>query len=134
MFMTFILPVIVAVVASFIIGMIWYSPVLFAKAYQQELGMTKDSKMPPMVKSFALGIFGDILLAFVFFTLVVFLGAFTFKQIFLVGFFMWVGGMVPILLGDIAWAGRSWKFFGINAGYRIASVATMSLVFCLFIK
>ena len=56
MFTTFILPIICAVVASFVVGMAWYSPVLFAKIYQKEMGMTKETKMPPMAKSFAIGI------------------------------------------------------------------------------
>ena len=34
------LAVIVAAIASFLVGAVWYSPLLFAKAWQREVGLS----------------------------------------------------------------------------------------------
>ena len=38
------------------------------------------------------------------------------------GFFIWLGFHVPMLLSQVAWEGRSWKLFGLNAAYHFLNL------------
>src|SRR5207248_9060513 len=60
--------VLIAVVANFIFGAIWYMP-LFGKAWAKEMKMDLNAPKPPasvMVKGMSIMIIGNFLMAFVF--------------------------------------------------------------------
>ncbi|MEP6646905.1 MAG: DUF1761 domain-containing protein [Saprospiraceae bacterium] len=61
------LAIAVAVVANFILGFIWYTP-LFGKAWGKEMGFDMTQKPPAgaMVKGMIILIIGNFLMAFVF--------------------------------------------------------------------
>ena len=40
----------------------------------------------------------------------------------------WLGFAVPMLLSGVAWEQRSWKLFGINAGYQLAALLTAAMI------
>ena len=65
--------IVVAAVASFLLGGLWYSPALFGKAWQREVGLTDEQmKNSNMVKIFGLTLILCLLAAWMFAT---FLGA-----------------------------------------------------------
>lgn len=121
------LAVIVAAVAAFLVGALWYSPLLFAKAWQREVGIT-DAGL-------AKGGMGRILgLAFVL-TLIatlvfhMFLGAspgalFGTGAGFAAGLF-WVAGSKGI---DYLFERRSLRLFLINGGHHTVAFTVMGLV------
>jgi hypothetical protein len=37
-------------------------------------------------------------------------------------FFTWIGFYVPMLFSSVAWEGKSWKLFGINAAYHFLAL------------
>jgi hypothetical protein len=121
-----IVPVLVAVVANFILGFIWYTP-LFGKAWAREMGF--DTSVKPtgaqLAKGMTFMVIGNFLLAYVFAHNIAAWGfvpgmeqmSITEKMINAV-FFTWLGFFVPVDLNAVAWENRSWKLFGINAGYH----------------
>ena len=40
----------------------------------------------------------------------------------------WIGFYVPMLLSGVAWENRSWKLFGINAGYHLAALLAAAMI------
>src|SRR5947207_755477 len=126
------LAVLAAVVVNFLIGGLWYGP-LFGKAWAKEAGFAPDFK-PPRSKA-ARGMIMMVIGSF----LIVFVLAHS-EEIwrpsvwkvgpdqnpaiygFFSGFFTWIGFFVPLLLNQVAWELRSWKFFGINAAFHFISL------------
>lgn len=132
------LAVIAAVISSVVIGFLWYGP-LFGGAWLKEMGIAADFKPAPAVlkRSMLLMTVGALLTAVVLacaielsrpsapdaadaapdaiYGLTVALGA-------------WVGFYVPMLLGGVAWENRSWKLFGINAGYHLAALLAAAMI------
>ena len=110
------LAVLVAAVSCFIIGGLWYSPVLFANAWMKEASLTQEEmKQANMVKVFGLSF---VLTLIITFNLAAFLGT--------DAGLVW--GMTAGALAGIGWAAtslgilylferRSLKLFLINAGY-----------------
>jgi hypothetical protein len=123
--------VIAAAVASFVLGGIWYSPLLFSRAWQRESGVT-DEKM----KNANMGvIFGT--------TFVLCLVA-----SFVFGLFLGPRPSMPLGLGAGASAGLCWvassfginylferkslKLFLINGGYHTLQFTLIGLIFALW--
>ncbi|NBU36189.1 MAG: DUF1761 domain-containing protein [Bacteroidetes bacterium] len=131
-----ILAVLVAVVANFILGSIWYMP-LFGKVWGKEMGydpnMKPDKKV--MMKGMAFMVIGNFLFAWVL--------AWTMAGWqFIPGanemgplvnalnsaIFLWLGFYVPGNLTNTVWEKKSWKLFGINAGYQLASLLVVAFI------
>jgi hypothetical protein len=47
---------------------------------------------------------------------------------FFAGFFIWIGFVVPILLNGVAFERKSWKVFGIAAGFQFLSLQAMGMI------
>ena len=47
---------------------------------------------------------------------------------FFAAFFVWLGFIVPILLNGVAFERKSWKVFGIGAGYQALSLVAMAMI------
>ena len=44
------------------------------------------------------------------------------------GFFTWIGFFVPMLLGAVAWEGRSWSLYGLNASYHFVNLQIIAMI------
>ena len=128
--------IIVATLASFFIGFLWYS-VLFRNAWAKEMGMKMDQRPPAgmLVKSLIMNLIGCFLLAFVFAHNT---AAWTFvpgiDQMSTAGavanaaVFTWLGFFVPVDINTVAWEGKSWKLFFINTSYHFAMVLVSAII------
>jgi hypothetical protein len=132
------LALVVAVVASYGFGWIWHGP-LFGKLWMRLMGIPAGAKPQPgqMAISFALGLVGTILTAYVlFFSIEIWRpsvwGIGTDQPFhsygFWGGFFVWLGFYVPMLLGSVAWEGRSWSLFGLNAVYHFINLQILAMI------
>lgn len=103
---------------SFIVGSLWYSPILFGKLWQKEAGIS-DNKLKAGNMGIIFG--GAFILIFIsMFNLAMFLGpkadlSFGMMAGFLTGF-GWVATSIGVLY---LFERRSLKLFFINAGYHI---------------
>ena len=119
--------VLVAVVANFILGFIWYTP-LFGKAWAKEHGIDTTVKPPAgaMAKGMIFMVIGNFLMAYVFAHN---MAAWSYlpgagemsatTSILTASIFTWLGFYLPVDLGTVAWEMKSWKLFGINTGYHL---------------
>ncbi len=133
--------ILVAVVANFVLGFIWYTP-LFGKAWAKEMGY--DSNEPQdksaMFKGMVFMLIGNFLLAYV---LSHNIGAWMFvpgiKEMGPLGnalntaFFTWLGFYFPTALGATVWEKNSWKLFAINTGYHLASLLVVAFIITYWI-
>ena len=125
--------IVVAVVANFIFGAIWYMP-LFGKAWAKEMKMDMTVKPPPsvMYRGMAIMVIGNFLMAYVFAHNIAVWNPVTWGQpaaaswgmevACMAAFFTWLGFYLPQDLGRIAWEKSSGKLFFINTAYHFLSL------------
>jgi hypothetical protein len=124
------LAVLVAALASFILGGLWYSPVLFGKAWQRETGLTDEQlKNGNMARIFGLSFVLALLAAWNFAN---FLGP---RPSLVFGTavgasagLLWVAGSFGI---NYLFERKSLKLFLINGGYHTVQFAIIGLVLAL---
>lgn len=128
------LAILVAVVANFILGFIWYTP-LFGKIWGREMGMPMDQKPDPkvLIKGMLFMVIGNFLCAWV---LAHNIAAWTFvpnanemsisARALSAAIFTWLGFYFPRHLGATVWENNSWTLFGINAGYDLLALILVS--------
>mgnify|MGYP006419927951 CR=1 FL=1 len=128
------MPIILAAVIHFVIGMAWYSPALFGKAWAKESGMTPEKMkaaqekgmVKQMIIAFVLGLASAFVLMHVLIVVLALMGsaAYAYKT----AFFLWLGFMLPIIVSGALWGGRSHKLVAIDAGYWLTGIIAMTLV------
>ena len=128
--------ILVAVVVNFIVGFIWYTP-LFGKIWGKEMGYDPDMKPDKsvMFKGMAFMIIGNFLFAGV---LAHNIQAWQFvpgvkemgqlSNALSAAIFTWLGFYLPGELGATVWQKHSWKLFGINTGYHLASLLVVAFI------
>lgn len=128
--------VLVAVVANFVLGFIWYTP-LFGNAWAKEMGF--DTSVKPAGGEIAKGmifmVIGNFFLAYVFAHNI---AAWNYVpgmdemspalKIVNSTVFTWLGFYLPVDLSAVAWEKRSWKLFGINTGYHFMMLLVASAI------
>jgi hypothetical protein len=117
-----VLPIIVSAICVWLLGALWYSPVLFAKPWVAIIGRKMGEKPKGVVTGMVGSLIGDILLAFVLLHFILWSGADSFGWGAMVGFITWVGYVVGPLYPQSVYEGRPFKYFAINAGYWLISL------------
>jgi hypothetical protein len=122
-----ILAVIVAAVASWLVGAVWYSPALFVKPWRAEIGVPPDAKpdmkkmMPQMIGAFVIALIQAAAFAF-------FLG----KQSIAMGAaYGFVAGLCWVASGfalNYMFEGRSVKLLLINGGYNVVTFTLYGVI------
>jgi hypothetical protein len=120
----------IAAVASFVLGGLWYSPVLFGKAWQRETGLTDEQlKNGNMAMIFGVSLLLALLAAWNFAN---FLGP---RPSLALGIgagasagLLWVGASFGM---NYLFERKSFKLFAINAGYHTLQFTIFGLVLAL---
>ena len=120
--------VLVAAVSTFILGGLWYSPLLFGRAWQKEVGLSDEQmRTANAPKTFGFSFLFSVLMAA---NLAAFLAdpktntAWGATAGFLAGF-----GWVALGLGIIAlFEQKSWKYVAINGGYMTLAFVMMGAI------
>lgn len=131
-----IVAILVATVANFFLGFIWYTP-LFGKIWGKEMGYPPDMRPEKsvMFKGMAFMVIGNFLfagvlahniLAWQFVPGVKEMGPLS--NALSAAIFTWLGFYFPGELGATVWEKHSWKLFGINTGYHLASLLVVALI------
>ena len=125
------LAILVAAVSAFILGGLWYSPLMFVKRWMKESGVTEESaKNANMVKLFSLAFLLSIIASFF---LAMFIGVNAGAVSGAIAGFMAGIGWVFTFLGIIyLFEARSITHFLINALYSVTSLTIMGLIIGLW--
>jgi hypothetical protein len=128
--------ILVTVVANFILGFLWYTP-LFGKAWAKENGF--DTTVKPaggeVAKGMIFMVIGNLFMAYAFASNMM---AWSFVpgmdemstgvKIFNAAFFTWLGFYLPVDLSAVAWEKKSWKLFFINTGYHLTMLLVAAVI------
>jgi len=125
------LAVLVAAVAAFVLGWLWYSPLLFFKPWMRLRGLDpeaamKNAKMPggKLVIEFA----RCFVLAFVIARLMGLLGVTSWLMAIHSGFMLWIGFPLILLTGSVLWDNVPWKVAAIHAGDWLVKLLVIPLI------
>jgi len=131
-----IVAILIAVVANFIFGFLWYTP-LFGKAWAKEMHMDTTQKPPNsvFVRGLIFMVVGNFLMAYVFAHN---MAAWSFvpetaemskmNNAMMAAVFTWLGFFVPGDLSRVAWEKHSWKLFFINTVYHLLSLVIAAMI------
>ncbi|MFN3304625.1 MAG: DUF1761 domain-containing protein [Roseateles sp.] len=116
-----------AALVYFAIGGLWYSPILFAKVWLREAGLSEaQAQQAPLARTFGLSALAALVMAF---NLAAFLGA---KGTLAFGLFAGAAtglGWVAMSLGVIyLFEQRSLKLWLINSGYQVVAFTAMGAI------
>jgi len=121
------LAIIVAAVSVFVLGGLWYSPLMFAKRWMKETGITEEStKNTNMIKLFT---FAFILSLIASFFLAMFIGSKAGAGFGAIAGFMAGLGWVFTFMGiSYLFESRTLVHFLINSTYSVISLTIMGLI------
>jgi len=121
------LAIIVAAVSAFILGGLWYSPLLFAKRWMKETGITEEStKNKSMTKIFGLAFILSLVASFF---LAMFIGPGAGASFGALAGFMAGLGWVFTFMGIIyLFESRTMAHFLINSIYSVLSLTIMGFI------
>lgn len=134
-----ILAIIIAVVANFVLGFLWYTPI-FGRIWGKEMGFNMDEKPPgsALVKGMIFMVIGNFLMAWVFAHNMAVWNPVTWGlppsemspagNAIMAAVFTWLGFFFPGDLGAVAWEKKSWKLFFINTGYHFVSLLVVAMI------
>lgn len=129
-----LLAVLVAALASMVIGSMWYSPMLFGNIWQKYSGVKMDPKADKkaqqkmMLTSFGLGFLSSLVMGAVLAQLIVLTdmeGAAGGAQ---VAFWTWLGFVVTTQLGAVIWEMKSYKLLLIGASNMLVTLLVMGVI------
>jgi hypothetical protein len=122
--------VVVAALAAFVVGALWYSPLLFGKAYMEVRGMNPDAMAdmrPPAAE--LLGEFAkNVVVAFVLAHFVVSLGVGDWKSAVRLGLWVWVGFQAMLLMGAVLHEKMPWMLYAIHAGDALVKTLLVTVI------
>jgi len=125
-----ILSVLVAAVAVYILGALWYSPVLFGNKWITLMGIKIDKKKQAQMKGKAIKgyigtFFANIVMAIVLSFFVSMSGAANFVEGMALGAITWLGFLATTSLGSIFWEGRPFALYFLNISHHLVSLSLM---------
>jgi hypothetical protein len=129
------LGILLAGIASMVVGFIWYSPVMFAKEWSKLMGHKMEDmkamqkKMGPM---YALSFVLALVMAYLLNHVIVLSQTFYHQNMLFAGigsaFWMWFGFIMPVQATDVIFGGKKWALFAINTGYQLVSIVVMGII------
>ena len=129
------LAVVVAAVVVFILGWLWYSPLLFYKPWMRARGLDPaaamaGAKMP--VGKLAVELLRCLVLAFIVAHVAAALGVIDSFGAVHLGLFLWIGFPVVLLTGSVLWDNVPVKVAAIHAGDWLVKLLVIPLIVSLW--
>jgi len=128
--------ILVAAVASMMVGMAWYSQLIFGKPWMRLIGMTAEQMKGAkgVWKSYLATFIGRIIMGAVLAILIGSLGVFTIKHSLLVGFVLWLGFVATTGMSEYFFSvtPKSWALYFLNTGQELVSIFVMTIILTLW--
>ena len=113
--------IIVAALIYMAVGALWYSPKLFGKTWLHSMGHHKE-EIQGVGVAYAGAFVGALVTAFVLSLFIHQMHAFTAWKGACIGFWAWLGFVVPTHLGSVLWNKKSWQVFFIHIGCMLVTL------------
>ncbi len=119
--------VITAAVVAFVLGALWYSPLLFGRVYVDVRAVTPAmASMRPPAWEFVGEFAKNLVVAFVIAYFVVRLGVGDWKGALQLGLWIWVGFQAMLLMGAVLHEHMPWMLYAIHAGDALVKTLLMT--------
>jgi len=112
--------VLVAAVINMVVGALWYSKLMFAKAW---IKLTGKRHMQGNQTGYLVSAVGALIQSWILVHFVEYAGSTTVWQGVVTGFWLWLAFVAAVMAGAYIFEGRSWKLWQINAGYFLVVLA-----------
>lgn len=125
------LAVVVAAVVAFLIGGLWYSPLLFAKQWVRAHGYTEEQvaeMQKGAAKAYAVTLFCDFLIALAIAILIGYLDLHRCVQGLKLGLLIWGGFAFPLGLVATMFSGKRIGVFVIDTAYQFVYILLMGSI------
>ena len=132
------LAVLAAGVANIVIGGLWYSPLLFGKAWAKLMGLDKLSKaekakmMERAKPGYAFAFLAALVMSYVMAYSVSSARTMNFSGLsagLIIGFWIWLGYIVTSQVNSVLWEGKPVKLYWINVGgYLVSYLVTGAIL------
>lgn len=129
------LAVLLAAVASMVIGFIWYSQMVLGKPWMKEKGFSAESlkkAQKEMGKWYAVSFVAALITAYVLSHVIVMSENYFRYPSLQTGLtsavWMWIGFIMPVQLTATIFGDKNFKLFGIDTGYQLVSILAMGAV------
>jgi len=119
--------ILVAVVASTLFMMLWYSKAVFGAAYMKECNL-KDKDCKPCVKTMALGVLSTIVVVIAMSIVLVWSGASTWLHGIVAGAIVGIGFGATQSFSCYLWSSKSFKLFLINSSALVLNYMLISSI------
>ncbi|HUO21187.1 MAG TPA: DUF1761 domain-containing protein [Caulobacteraceae bacterium] len=116
------------VLVRFLIGGLWYSPLLFLRAWQAETGVDDAAMKPRMPGALGSDLLGAILMSIVLALGVDFTRTDGAAGGAVVGVAAWVGFVAVTSIGRVTYEGGRWRLFLINGAYNLVTLVIMGAI------
>lgn len=120
-----------AAIANMLIGMLWYSPMLFGKQWRSLMGITANGMKAARKKmgvTYGLSFVMTLIMGYIFALLVRTTQVLTFAEGVQLGALLWLGFVSTVQLTDVVFSGKSWKLYLINTGYQLTALLAMGAI------
>ena len=123
--------VLVAAILVFVLGWLWFSPLLFYKPWMRLRGMDPvaamaGAKMP--AGKLLIELVRCLVLAYVIARFTALLGVSSWMGAVHFGLFLWIGFPVILLAGSVLWENVPWKVAAIHAGDWLVKLLVIPIV------
>ena len=119
------LAVLLAAVARFAIGGVWFAPFAFGPSWGRLTGIDAEAAKARMGRAMVVDFIAGFVLAWVLANLLQFLGVNRAVSGARVSFFLWLGFIAMPFLSMTAYEGRPWALFAITAGFWLIATVVM---------
>lgn len=129
------LGVLLAAVASMVVGFIYYNPAVVGKPWMKQMGYTAESlkkAQKEMGKLYGLSFIVALITAYVLSYVMYLMMSFSHSSAVTTGlttaFWMWLGFIMPVQLTGEIFGSKKWTLFVINTVYQLVSLLVMGVV------
>lgn len=123
--------VLASLVASIVIGFVWYSPILFGKQWMA-LSKIDPKKMNP-AKSYALSAISTLVMVYILAHVLSLTLVTTTTEGAIMGALIWLGFVATTALNLVIFEKRPWALFFINSGYCLASLVVSGIILTMWV-
>lgn len=112
----------VSAIVQWILGAIWYSPVLFVKPWIKALKISPDGEKKGLALGMVSSFIASLLLSFVLWHVIAWSGATSWQWGMFIGFLCWLGFIAAPLFPQGIYEQRPLSLFLINTGYWLVGM------------
>lgn len=122
-------------ISAVVIGFVWYAPIVFGKMWMELADIKPGSLEAGTAQRFTMALAGLVtatVLSWVLAQFALLWQSFTLGSALELGFWVWLGFMMPVIVGPMLWEQKSPKFVAINAGYWLVATLCIAVIVSLW--